>query len=64
MDADRTRTETTCEPEKVKAETAKKKKPYNTPSLRVLAMSEISALSCAKLSSTQSGSNLNRKPRE
>ena len=64
MDADRVSTEKTCEPETGKAETATKKKPYNTPSLRVLTVSEVSALSCDKLSSTQSGSSLNRKPRE
>ena len=57
MDADRASTEKTCE-----AETAKKKKPYNTPSLRFLTSAEISALSCDKISSTQSGSSLNRKP--
>ncbi len=62
MDADRASTEKTCEAEIGKAETAKKKKPYNTPSLRVLSESEISALSCDKISNTQSGSTLNRKP--
>jgi hypothetical protein len=62
MGADRVSTEKTYESEKGKAETATKKKPYNTPSLRFLSESEISALSCDKISSTQSGATLNRKP--
>jgi hypothetical protein len=62
MDADRASAEKTCEAETGKAETAKKKKPYNTPSLRFLTSAEISALSCDKSSSTQNGSSLNRKP--
>jgi hypothetical protein len=61
MGADRVSTEKTYESQKGKAETATKKKPYNTPSLRVLSESEISALSCDKISNTQSGSTLNRK---
>jgi hypothetical protein len=62
MDANRVSTEKKYESEKGKAETATQKKPYNTPSLRVLSESEISALSCDKLSNTPSGSTLNRKP--
>jgi hypothetical protein len=62
MDADRVSTEKTYESEKGKAETATKKKPYNTPSLRFLTAPEISTLSCGKLSSTQNGSSLKRKP--
>jgi hypothetical protein len=62
MDADRASTEKTCEAKTGKAETATKKKPYNTPSLRFLTSAEISALSCDKISNTPSGSTLNRKP--
>jgi hypothetical protein len=64
MDADRVSTEKKYESENGKTETATKKKPYNTPSLRVLSESEISALSCDKISNAPSGSTLNRKPPE